>query len=89
MDSIFDSTKHANEHSSIMDALHDSVICVSCGRFGSSTRNDRLRFDCRDLYLIAADMWLKRLRNHLGEDLEKLQTSCTLELNFESTLTIK
>jgi hypothetical protein len=87
--SLSELRKHANEHSSIMSAVHDSVICVSCGRFGSSTRDDRMRFDCRDLYLIAADMWLKRPENRLGEKLEMLQTSCTLELNYESTLIMK
>ena len=59
---------HANEHSSIMEAVHDSVICVACGRFGSSTRDDRIRVDCRDLYLIAADMWLKRPERSFGRE---------------------
>ena len=49
--------KHANENSSSMSALHDSVICVSCGRFGSI--DERMRSECNDLYLLAAGMWLK------------------------------
>ena len=58
--------KHANEHSSIMSAVHDSVICVSCGRFGSSSNENRMRVDCRDFYLVAADMWLKRPDRSFG-----------------------
>jgi hypothetical protein len=42
-----------------MDAVHDSVICVSCGRFGSSS-DMRRRVECRDLYVVVADMWLNR-----------------------------
>ena len=64
--SLIELRNHANEHSSIMSAVHDSVICVSCGRFGSSTKDDRMRFDCRDLYLVAADMWLKRPERSFG-----------------------
>jgi hypothetical protein len=51
-----------------MDAVHDSVICVACGRFGSSTKDDRMRFDCRDFYLIAADMWQKRPERSFGRE---------------------
>jgi len=51
-----------------MSALNDSVICVSCGRIGSSTRDDRMRDDCRDLYLIAAEMWLKRPERSFGRE---------------------
>jgi hypothetical protein len=36
--SLAELRKHANEHSSIMSAVHDSVICVACGRFGSDIR---------------------------------------------------
>ena len=50
----------------MMSAVHDSTVCVSCGRFGSSTRDDRMRFDCRELYLIAAGMWLKRPERSFG-----------------------
>ena len=47
--------KHANEHSSSMEALHDSVICVACGRFGT-TSDERMRNECRVFYLLAAGM---------------------------------
>ena len=59
---------HANEHSSIMEAVHDSVICVSCGRFGSSSSDVRMRVECRDFYLLAADMWLKRPEKSFGRE---------------------
>ena len=42
----------ANEHASIMTAIHDSVISVSCGRFG--TTDERMRNECRVFYLLAA-----------------------------------
>jgi hypothetical protein len=48
-----------------MDAVHDSVICVSCGRFGSSC-DVRMRVECRDLFVVAADMWLKRPEKSFG-----------------------
>jgi hypothetical protein len=49
-----------------MDAVHDSVICVACGRFGS---NDvRMRVDFRDFYLTAADLWLKRPEKSFGRE---------------------
>jgi tellurite resistance protein len=57
--------KQANEHSSSMSALHDSVICVSCGRFGST--DERIRVECKDLYLLAAGMWLKRPEGSFGK----------------------
>jgi hypothetical protein len=66
--SLSELRNHANEHSSMMSAVHDSTICVSCGRFASSTKDDRMRFDCRDLYLIAADMWLKRPEKSFGRE---------------------
>ena len=56
----------ANEHSSIMSALHDSVICVSCGRFGST--DERLRNECRVFYLLAAGMWLTRPEGSFGRE---------------------
>ena len=31
----------AHEHATIMSAFHDSVICVTCGRFGST--DERMR----------------------------------------------
>ena len=49
-----------------MSAIHDSVICVSCGRFGSSYV--RMRFECRVLYFIAADTWLKKPKKSFGRD---------------------
>ena len=56
--------KHANEHASIMDAVHDSTICVACGRFGST--DERMRNECRVLYLLAAGMWINRPEGSFG-----------------------
>ena len=53
-------------HSSIMEAVHDSVICVSCGCFGSFDL--RMRVECRELYLIATVLWLKRPEESFGRD---------------------
>jgi tellurite resistance protein len=58
--------KHANEHSSIMDAVHDSTICVSCGRFGST--DERMRNECRVFYLLAAGMWINRPEGSFGRE---------------------
>ncbi len=66
--SLSELRNHANEHSSSMDAVHDCVICVACGRIGSSTKDDKMRYDCRDLYLIAADMWLNRPEKSFGRE---------------------
>jgi hypothetical protein len=57
--------KHANENYTIMEAVHDSVICVSCGRFGSI--DERIRVECKDLYLLAAGMWLNRPEGSFGK----------------------
>jgi hypothetical protein len=59
--------KHANEHASIMDAVHDSTICVTCGRFGS-TSDERLRNECKVFYLLAAGMWLNRPGGSFGRE---------------------
>ena len=48
-----------------MSAVHDSVIYVCCGRFGSSS-DIRKMVECIELYLIAADMWLKRPEKSFG-----------------------
>jgi tellurite resistance protein len=56
--------KHANEHASIMSAVHDSTICVACGRFGST--DERMRNECRVFYLLAAGMWLNRPEGSFG-----------------------
>jgi len=66
--SLAELRNHANVHSSMMDAVHDSTICVSCGRFGSSSKDDQFRFDCRDFYITAADMWLKRPEKSFGRE---------------------
>jgi hypothetical protein len=58
--------KHANEHSSIMSAVHDSTICVACGRFGST--DERLRNECRVFYLLAAGMWINRPEGSFGRE---------------------
>jgi tellurite resistance protein len=61
---LSDLRNHANEHASIMSALHDSVICVACGRFGST--DERMRNECRVFYLLAAGMWLNRPEGSFG-----------------------
>jgi hypothetical protein len=63
---LSDLRKHANEHSSIMDAVHDSTICVTCGRFGST--DERMRNECRVFYLLAAGMWLNRPEGSFGRE---------------------
>ena len=50
-----------------MEAVHDSVICVSCGRFGT-TSDERLRNECRVFYLLAAGMWLNRPEGSFGRE---------------------
>jgi len=55
---------HANEHYATMSALHDSVICVACGRFGST--DERLKGECRVFYLLAAGMWINRPEGSFG-----------------------
>ena len=62
--SLAELRKYANEHASIMDAVHDSVICVSCGRFGSI--DERMRNECRVFYLLAAGMWVSRPEGSFG-----------------------
>ena len=64
--SLAELRKSANEHSSIMSAVHDSVICVACGRFGSI--DERLRNECRVFYLLAAGMWLNRPEGSFGRE---------------------
>ena len=59
--------KHANEHSSIMSAVHDSTICVACGRFGA-TSDERMRNECRVFYLLAAGMWINRPEGSFGRE---------------------
>jgi hypothetical protein len=65
--SLLELRKHANEHSSIMSAVHDSTICVACGRFGS-TSDERLRNECRVFYLLADGMWLNRPEGSFGRE---------------------
>jgi tellurite resistance protein len=64
--SLAELSRHANEHSSIMDAVHDSTICVACGRFGSS--DERLKNECRAFYLLAAGMWINRPEGSFGRE---------------------
>jgi hypothetical protein len=64
--SLIELQRHANEHASIMDAVHDSTICIACGRLGSS--DERLKRDCRVFYLLAANMWLNRPEGSFGRD---------------------
>ena len=61
-----DLRNQANEHSSIMSAVHDSTICVACGRFGST--GERLRNECRVFYLLAAGMWINRPEGSFGRE---------------------
>ena len=62
---LSDLRNQANEHASIMTAIHDSVICVSCGRFGT-TSDERLQNECRVFYLLAAGMWINRPEGSFG-----------------------
>ena len=55
---------HADENVSIMSAVHDSTICVACGRFGST--DERMRNECRAFYLLAAGMWINRPEGSFG-----------------------
>ena len=64
--SLIELRQHANEHASIMDAVHDSTICVSCGRFGST--DERMRNECRVFYLLAAGMWINRPEGSFGRE---------------------
>jgi tellurite resistance protein len=64
--SLAELRKHANEHSSSMSALHDSTICVTCGRFGSI--DERMRNECRVFYLLAAGMWINRPEGSFGRE---------------------
>jgi hypothetical protein len=64
--SLAELRKHANEHSSIMSAVHDSTICVACGRFGST--DERMRNESIALYLLAAGMWLNRPEGSFGRE---------------------
>jgi len=59
--------RHANENASIMSALHDSVICVACGRFGSTT-DLKLKTECKEFYLLAAKLWLARPVGSIGRE---------------------
>ena len=63
--SLSELRKQAIENSSLIGAVHDSVICVSCGRFGST--DERVRVECKDLYLLAAGIWLKRPEGSFGK----------------------
>jgi hypothetical protein len=65
--SLIELRQHANEHASIMSAVHDSTICVACGRFGS-TSDERLRNECRVFYLLAAGMWINRPEGSFGRE---------------------
>jgi hypothetical protein len=49
-----------------MSAMHDSVICVACGRFGST--DERMRNECRVFYLLAAGMWINRPEGSFGRE---------------------
>ena len=51
--------QHIDENHSIMEAVHDSVICVAGGRFGT-TSDEKLRNEFRAFYLLAAGMWINR-----------------------------
>jgi hypothetical protein len=90
--SISELQNHANERSSIISALHDSVICVSCGRFGSSS-DIRMRVECRELYLIAADMWLKRPEKSFGREARNvaniLHAGAKLKVDFHHDVMIR
>jgi hypothetical protein len=58
--------RHANDNASSMSALHDSVICVACGRFGSS--DEKLKSESQEFYLLAAKLWLARPEGSIGRE---------------------
>ena len=64
---LSDLRNQANEHLSIMSAIHDSVICVACGRFGA-TSDERMRNECRFFYLVAAGVWINRPEGSFGRE---------------------
>ena len=64
---LSDLRNQANEHASILSAVHDSTICVACGRFGT-TSDERMRNECRVFYLLAAGMWLNRPEGSFGRE---------------------
>ena len=57
--SISDLRKYARANNESMDAGHDSVICVACGRFGCTDESI-------ELYLDASFTWLDRPKNSFG-----------------------
>ena len=63
---LSDLRNQANEHASLMSAVHDSTICVACGRIGST--DERLRNECRVFYLLAAGMWINRPEGSYGRE---------------------
>jgi hypothetical protein len=56
----------ARTHSSIMNALHDSVVCVVCGRLTSD--DDMERTKAKDLFVTASRHWLGRPVGSIGRE---------------------
>jgi len=56
----------ARTHSNIMNALHDSVVCVVCGRLTSDDENERAK--AKDLYVTASRHWLGRPVGSIGRE---------------------
>lgn len=56
---------HAQEHPEVMQAVHDSVICVACGKFGVDFR---CRSEAKELHAIATRMWLARPVESFGRE---------------------
>jgi len=56
----------ARTHSNIMNALHDSVVCVVCGRLTLDDENERAK--AKDLYVTASRHWLGRPVGSIGRE---------------------
>ena len=56
---------HANQHQHMFQPIHDATACVACGRL--ATANERVLPQCREFFVIAANMWLSRPEKEHGK----------------------
>ena len=59
------------ENKNRLNALHDSIICIACGRLGAeadSNYSSSNRSECIKVYLIALHNWLSRRFGSKGRD---------------------
>ena len=81
--SLTELRQHVTANHTIMDAVHDSVICVACGRFGST--DELVKNECREFYLLASGMWLQRRDGSMGKGAREianiLHAGAKLEIN--------